>query len=55
MLRVVEPLRRMGAHWTAEEGGDKLPIAIRGGALKGISLFNKKASAQVKSACFWLG
>jgi 3-phosphoshikimate 1-carboxyvinyltransferase (EC 2.5.1.19) len=51
----VEPLRGMGAHLDGREGGDKLPIAIRGGALKGISLFNKKASAQVNPACFWLG
>jgi len=30
MLRVVEPLRRMGAHLDGREEGDKLPIAIRG-------------------------
>jgi 3-phosphoshikimate 1-carboxyvinyltransferase len=55
MLRVVEPLRRMGAHLDGREGGDKLPIAIRGGALKGTSLFNRKASAQVKSCVLLAG
>ncbi len=55
MLRVVEPLRKMGAHLDGREGGDKLPVAIRGGTLKGISLFNKKASAQVKSCVLLAG
>ncbi len=50
MLRVVEPLRQMGAWLDGREKGNKLPVAIRGGKLKGISFFNKKASAQVKSA-----
>ncbi|SNZ15787.1 3-phosphoshikimate 1-carboxyvinyltransferase [Hydrogenobacter hydrogenophilus] len=50
MLRVVEPLRQMGAWLDGREKGNKLPVAIRGGKLKGISFFNKRASAQVKSA-----
>lgn len=50
MLRVVEPLRQMGALLDGKEKGNKLPVAIRGGKLRGISFFNKRASAQVKSA-----
>ncbi|WP_448587480.1 3-phosphoshikimate 1-carboxyvinyltransferase [Thermocrinis sp.] len=55
MMRVVEHLRKMGAQVDGREKGDKLPIAIRGGALKGISIFNKKASAQVKSCMLLAG
>ena len=55
MLRVVEPLREMGAQIDGREEGNKLPIAIRGGKLKGISYFNKRASAQVKSCLLLAG
>jgi len=55
MLRVVEPLREMGAKIDGREDGNKLPIAIRGGKLKGISYFNKRASAQVKSSLILAG
>ncbi len=55
MLRVVEPLRQMGASIDGREKGNKLPIAIRGARLKGISFFNKRASAQVKSALLLAG
>ncbi|RUM27785.1 MAG: 3-phosphoshikimate 1-carboxyvinyltransferase [Aquifex sp.] len=55
MLRVVEPLRNMGANIEGREEGNKLPIAIRGGKLKGISYFNKRASAQVKTALLLAG
>lgn len=55
MLRVVEPLRQMGAFIDGREKGNKLPICVRGGGLKGISFFNKKASAQVKSALLLAG
>ncbi|WP_461828925.1 3-phosphoshikimate 1-carboxyvinyltransferase [Aquifex sp.] len=55
MLRVVEPLREMGARIDGREEGNKLPIAIRGGNLKGISYFNKRASAQVKSCLLLAG
>ena len=51
MARVLDPLRRMGAH--AE--GDKLPVTIRGGGLTGISYTNVHASAQVKSAILFAG
>ena len=55
MLRVVKPLREMGATIDGREEGNLLPIAVRGGRLKGISFFNKKASAQVKSALLLAG
>ncbi len=55
MLRVVEPLREMGAQIDGREEGNKLPISIRGGKLKGISYFNKRASAQVKSCLLLAG
>lgn len=55
MLRVVEPLRDMGATLDGRESGNKLPIAIRGGKLKGIAFFNKRASAQVKSSLLLAG
>ncbi len=55
MLRVVEPLRNMGASIDGREQGNKLPISVRGGKLKGISLFNKRASAQVKSSLLIAG
>ncbi len=55
MLRVVEPLRKMGARIDGRENGNKLPLSVRGGELKGISFFNKKASAQVKSSLIIAG
>ena len=55
MLRVTQPLREMGAFIDGREGGNLLPLAVRGGKLKGISFFNKKASAQVKSALLLAG
>ena len=55
MLRVVEPLRQMGAFLDGRESGNKLPICVRGGNLTGIYFFNKKASAQVKSALLLAG
>ncbi len=55
MLRVVKPLREMGATIDGREKGNLLPVSVRGGNLKGISFFNKKASAQVKSALLLAG
>lgn len=53
MARVVEPLRAMGADI---EGGDTLPITVRGSAaLHGISFVNRHGSAQVKSATLLAG
>ncbi|CAA9538370.1 MAG: 3-phosphoshikimate 1-carboxyvinyltransferase [uncultured Sphingomonadaceae bacterium] len=51
MERVLAPLRQMGAN--AE--GEKLPVSVRGGGLRGISFTNSKASAQVKSAVLLAG
>jgi 3-phosphoshikimate 1-carboxyvinyltransferase len=55
MKRVVDPLKMMGAKITGREGGNKLPLAIDGGALKGISYKLPVASAQVKSALLLAG
>ncbi|HIC97118.1 MAG TPA: 3-phosphoshikimate 1-carboxyvinyltransferase, partial [Aquificaceae bacterium] len=55
MLRVVGPLREMGAHIDGRELGDRLPIAVRGGRLRGITFVNEKSSAQVKSALLLAG
>lgn len=55
MLRVVEPLRRMGAHLDGREGGRFAPLAIRGGALCPILCDLPIPSAQVKSAVLLAG
>jgi 3-phosphoshikimate 1-carboxyvinyltransferase len=51
MERVLGPLREMGA--TAI--GSHLPVTLRGGGLRGASIANPKASAQVKSAILLAG
>lgn len=51
MKRIGEPLRLMGASFE----GDKPPIRIRGGNLKGIHYISPVASAQVKSCCLLAG
>ncbi len=48
MARIIAPLREMGAHIEAEEGGT-LPLHIHGGRLNPIDYFSPVASAQVKS------
>ena len=55
MKRVVEPLSQMGAKIDGRKDANNLPISIRGGKLKGISYFNSKMSAQVKSAILLAG
>ncbi len=55
MARVADPVRRMGADIDGRDGGDKLPLAIRGGALRGIDFEPKVASAQVKSCVLLAG
>ena len=55
MKRISEPLNKMGAKIDGREDGNKLPLSIRGGDLKGIKFFNKKSSAQVKSAILLAG
>ncbi len=55
MDRVVEPLRRMGARISGEDGGRLAPLSIDGGGLRGISYVAPVASAQVKSAILLAG
>jgi len=53
MRRVTEPLKQMGAD--IKEGGDGLPLTIRGGKLRGLTYTSPVASAQVKSAILLAG
>ena len=55
MLRVVEPLRAMGAEILGRRGGDLAPLAVTGGALKGIAHRVPVASAQVKTCLLMAG
>lgn len=54
MARVIRPLEGMGASFLARQGRF-LPMAIRGGDLRGISFDLEVASAQVKSAILLAG
>jgi 3-phosphoshikimate 1-carboxyvinyltransferase len=54
MRRIIEPLTRMGAHITAEDGG-RPPLVIEGCALVAIHYELPVASAQVKSAVLFAG
>ena len=54
MTRVIEPLSAMGASFLARSGG-RLPLAVRGGDLKGITYTLPVPSAQVKSAVLLAG
>lgn len=55
MLRVVAPLRSMGATIDGRDHGDRLPLSVRGGPLEGIEHELPIASAQVKSALLLAG
>jgi 3-phosphoshikimate 1-carboxyvinyltransferase len=55
MLRVVNPLRRLGAVIDGRRNGDLAPLWIRGGGLVGADLAIEVASAQVKSALLIAG
>jgi len=55
MARVADPVRRMGADIDGRDGGNKLPLAIRGGMLRGVDFEPKVASAQVKSCVLLAG
>jgi 3-phosphoshikimate 1-carboxyvinyltransferase len=55
MGRVVEPLRWMGATVLGRDGGQRPPLAIQGGALRGLDYALPVASAQVKSALLLAG
>lgn len=50
MKRVVKPLLEMGAFLDGRNGGERLPVCVRGNDLKGIDLKLDIPSAQVKSA-----
>jgi 3-phosphoshikimate 1-carboxyvinyltransferase len=54
MRRVTAPLRTMGAEFV-EEGGDGLPIVVKGGKLKSLEYLSPTASAQVKGALIFAG
>src|SRR5688500_5331775 len=55
MLRVVVPLRQMGASIDGRAHGDRAPLAIRGADLVGIDHDLPVASAQVKTALLLAG
>ncbi|GAE34567.1 3-phosphoshikimate 1-carboxyvinyltransferase [Halalkalibacter akibai] len=55
MARVTGPLRDMGSYIDGRENGNFTPLAVRGGATKGIAYQSKVASAQVKSAILLAG
>lgn len=55
MLRVVAPLRQMGARIDGRDHGNLAPLVVRGGGLSGIDIDLPVASAQVKSALLLAG
>lgn len=55
MLRVVVPLREMGATIDGRDHGDRAPLAVRGGDLTGVEHHLSVASAQVKTALLLAG
>ncbi|WP_188453867.1 3-phosphoshikimate 1-carboxyvinyltransferase [Virgibacillus oceani] len=55
MDRVVDPLTQMGASFEGRNNGCNLPLAFRGGGLKGICYTLPVKSAQVKSAVLLAG
>lgn len=55
MQRVADPVRRMGASVEGRDGGNLLPLTIKGGKLKGIDFTSEVASAQIKSCVLLAG
>jgi 3-phosphoshikimate 1-carboxyvinyltransferase len=55
MKRVVSPLTAMGARIWGRDGGERAPLAIRGGSLKPTRYASPISSAQVKSAVLLAG
>lgn len=55
MGRVVRPLRQMGAQLDGRAGGERVPLSVRGGGLRGVRHHLEVASAQVKSALLLAG
>jgi 3-phosphoshikimate 1-carboxyvinyltransferase len=54
MNRVMKPLGEMGATWLCRQGG-RLPLTLKGGALRHIAYRLPEPSAQVKSAVLLAG
>ena len=54
MKRIIEPLTQMGAKITAANG-DRAPLRIEGGKLRGIDYHPPVASAQVKTSVLFAG
>jgi len=55
MNRIVAPLRTIGAVIDGRDNGNRFPLAIRGGCVKGGDVILSVASAQVKSAILIAG
>ena len=55
MLRVVAPLRQMGAMIDGRRHGELPPLVVRGGELRGVDHESQVASAQVKTALLLAG
>lgn len=55
MLRVVAPLRQMGARIDGRDHGEHLPVTVRGGPLEALEHHPDVPSAQVKSAVLLAG
>ncbi len=55
MLRVIEPLRRLGARIDGADGGRRAPLTVHGQPLHGGEIELTVASAQVKSALLLAG
>ncbi|MFG6495144.1 3-phosphoshikimate 1-carboxyvinyltransferase [Fictibacillus sp. UD] len=55
MNRVTQPLKQMGAIIEGNDSGNKVPLQIKGGKIKGIHYTSPIASAQVKSAVILAG
>jgi 3-phosphoshikimate 1-carboxyvinyltransferase len=55
MNRVTKPLKEMGAEINGNDSGNKVPLQIKGGNVKGIHYDSPIASAQVKSAIILAG
>ena len=50
MLRIIEPLKSMGARIDARMNGEFAPLAIRGSKLKAFNYKSKISSAQIKTS-----
>ena len=55
MLRIVAPLRQMGAAIDGRAFGDRAPLFVRGSELRGVDHMLNVASAQVKTALLLAG